>query len=312
MMGRTFLSIVLAGALLAGPAAAADCGMSLAFKQPDEGGAKLRSVWADPGAKGLLFAEGLHVNTDGTRRSYRVDDFWGETDAVNNLCNAMSDACDGLSQEGLKARRIATQNARAAGWPAAQLAATRIAPSIIPFRNGKPCPELPGGFLVSATALHKPPPADACDVATYADSMSAPALVLPKRAASGTLTPFEMRNAKVGDLAVVMSGDGARIAYAVVGDTGPSRELGEGSIALARILLGKDHDPVNYREVRGKPPFVGQGWDVPRSFVLILPGTRNATSPYITRDRIEAEAKAAFATWGGAERLNACRTAYVP
>lgn len=310
-MKRVMLALAAAMALPQ-PGWAADCGMSAAFKQPDNGGAVNRSIWADTPGKALLFAEALHVNTDGTRRSYRVDDFWGQQDAVNNLCNAMSDACAGLSQDQLKNRRLATEAARAAGWPADKLAATKIAASIIPFQNGKPCPELAGGFLVSATALHKQPLTDVCDVASYADAMTVPALVLPKRAAAGTPTGFEARNARVGDLAVVMSGDGARIAYAVVGDQGPARELGEGSIALAGTLLGKAAEPANYREVRGKSPYVGKGWDVPKAFVLILPGTRNAAQPYMTADRIETDAKAAFQAWGGAERLNACRAAYQP
>lgn len=50
--------------------------MAQAFKQPD-GNAKtgFTPVWSDHDAKALFFIEALNVNTDGTRRSYSVDDF---------------------------------------------------------------------------------------------------------------------------------------------------------------------------------------------------------------------------------------------
>jgi hypothetical protein len=292
-----------------GVARAADCAMQPAFKQADDDGKTTTAVWADKTGKGLLFGDALHVNTDGTRRSYRVMDFWGAADAVNNLCNAMSDKCAGMDDAHLKARRIATEQARAHFWPADELKATRIDPQIIPLKDGKPCPELAGGFLVSATALQKSTGA-ACDVATYVDAMVVPAIVIPGRAKHDAPTEFETRNAKVGDLAVVMSGDGSVLTYAVVGDTGPSREIGEGTIALAGRLLGKSAEPANYREVRGKTPYVGKGWDVPKAFVLVLPGSRNGANPYMTVDRIEASATTAFATWGGLERLKACAAIY--
>jgi Fungal chitosanase of glycosyl hydrolase group 75 len=292
---------------LARPAVAADCGMGHAFNQPDDNGSRNVSVWQGGGA--LLFGEALHVNTDGTRRSYNVSDFWGETSAINNLCNAMRDACAGLNQDQLRQRRILTQQARAQGWPANLLAATRISSSIIPFRNGRPCPEV-NGFLVSATALQAPHISDVCDIASYVDSLTTAAVVLPKRAHPNVPTPFESRGARVGDLAVVMSRDGTQIFYAVVGDLGPANELGEGSVALAGRLLGRTQPPANYREIRGRPPYQGQGWDVSRAYVLILPGTRNAGQPYMSQDRIDAAGRHAFEQWGGRERLAACRTAY--
>lgn len=290
--------------LAAGPAQAAECAMSRAFLQPDRnapGGQT--AVWSDPQGSALLFVEGLNVNTDGTRRSYSVDDFWGETRALNNLCNAMSDACAGLSGAGLKARRIATQQAAAAGWPADRLRSTKIAPAIIPFRDGKPCPAV-DGFLVSATALRKPGGGDACDIETYVDALVTPALVIPK-----SPSPFSSR-AKVGDLAVAMTPGGNRPVFAVVGDSGPSRELGEASIALNGRLLGRSALPANYREVRGRGEFAGRGWTVPRAIVLIFPGTRDTANPFMTPQRIDEAAQRRFEQWGGVARLQACAEAY--
>jgi hypothetical protein len=282
---------------------AAECKMNRAFMQPD-GNAKhgQTAVWSDEQSSSLLFIESLNVNTDGTRRSYSVEDFWGEKSALNNLCNAMSDACAGLSKEALKTRRITTQKAHADGWPAAQLQQTKISPAIIPFKGGKPCP-LVDDFLVSATALHKPHIADVCDISNYVDALTTPAMVIPKK------SEFTKR-AKVGDLVVTMVPGANQPVYAVVGDTGPTRELGEGSIALNGKLLGKTSLPTNYLEVRGKGEFKGRGWTVPQAIVLIFPGTRDVANPFMTPERIDEAAKKRFDEWGGVERLNTCAAQY--
>jgi hypothetical protein len=297
-------------ALLAQPGHAVDCGMSPAFQQKD-GNAKggVTEVWADPAAKSLLFIERLNVNTDGTSRSYSVDDFWGERVALNNLCNAMSDGCAGLDVAGLKARRELTQRAAAEGWPAALLAQTKIASSIIPFKDGKPCPAV-NGFLVSATALHKPQVADACDITNYADALLTPAIVLPKNPTKNVLSGFAQRDAKVGDLVVALLRDKPDPVFAVVGDTGPSGELGEGSVALNGRLLGKTEPPVNYLELRGKGAFKGRAWVTPPTLVVVFPGTRNAAAPWMTPERIGAAARSLFEAWGGVERARACSAAY--
>lgn len=285
------------------------CGMTLDFQQPDNNGKTRVAVWRDTAASALLFADTMNINTDGTRRSYSVDDFWGEKQALNNLCNAMSDACDGLSSEQLKQRRIVTQAAKASNWPASQTAATRISPSIIPFRNGKPCPEV-GGYLVSATALHKPKIADPCNIDNYADALTVPAIVLPKRASKKVATPFEAAGAEIGDLVVTMKAGSNSVHYAVVGDKGPARSLGEISVALAGDLLGKTAPPQSYQEIRGRGSFKGKGWVVGRTFTLIFPKTRNSNDPHMTRVRIEQEAAARFKAWGGLNRLKACAAAY--
>lgn len=296
--------------LLAQPGHAVDCGMAAAFKQKDgnaQGG--LTAVWADPAGESLLFIDRLNVNTDGTRRSYSVDDFWGERVALNNLCNAMSDGCAGLDNAALKARRELTQRAAAEGWPVPLLAQTKIAAAIIPFKAGKPCPAV-NGFLVSATALHKPQVADACDITNYADALVTPAIVLPKNPAQGVLSGFAQRGAKVGDLVVALLRDQPEPVFAVVGDTGPAGELGEGSVALNGRLLGKTAEPVNYQELRGKGVFKGKAWVTPPTVVIVFPGTRNTAAPWMTPERIDAAARPLFEKWGGVERARSCSARY--
>jgi hypothetical protein len=296
--------------LFASSANAMECGMAMEFSQPD-GSAKggLTSVWASKDKSALLFVESLAVNTDGTRRSYSVDDFWGEKDALNNLCNAMSDGCKKLSRDDLRERRIATQKAFADGWPSEQLRNTKISASIIPFKSGKPCPAV-DGFLISATSLHRPKITDVCDINNYVDSLVAPAIVIPKNRSETQLSEFALRNAKVGDLVITMVPGASKPVYAVIGDTGPVNELGEGSLALNGKLLGKTKPPANYIEVKGRKQFVGKAWTVPRAIVLIFPGTRDVASPYMTPDRIEESGKRLFESWGGVDRMNACAEEY--
>jgi len=113
----------------------------------------------------------------------------------------------------------------------------------------------------------------------------------------------------IGDLGIAMLPSGEDPVYAVIGDTGPAAELGEGSIALNGKLLGKTAEPQNYYELIGRHPF-GQGWTVARAFVLVFPGTRNNENPYMTGPRIDEAAKKRLEEWGGVTRLTACAKAY--
>jgi hypothetical protein len=282
--------------------------MKPAFQQTDADAAGGKTaVWSDASGSALLFVERLNINTDGTRRSYKVDDFWGDKDALNNLCNAMSDACEGLNDQQKRERRIRTEEAAANGWPKEMLAATRISSSIIPFKGGKPCPTV-DGFLVSSTSLHKAKVSDVCDISNYVDALATPALVVPGKPRLG-VSQFAQRNAKVGDLVVAVRPQQLEPVFGVIGDTGPPNKLGEASVAMNGLLLKKTAPPVNYRELRGKSPFEGKGWAVPATAVLIFPGTRDVKEPFMTVDRIDPAASQKFTQWGGTPRLVACLNA---
>lgn len=279
--------------------------MSLEFKQrdTDESGG-YASVWKDA-AGNLAFIQAYNANTDGTRRSYSVSDFWGERSAVNNLCNAMSDACAGLSSSQLRERRMVTQLAASEGWPRDKLAATKIDAGIIPMPNGKPCPEV-DGYLVSATALHKPNPTNLCNISNYVDALAVPAIVIPKKPKMGQ-SEFATRGVAVGDLVAAVRLTGDLAVLGVVGDQGPPDKLGEASLAMNGALLGKNAPPENFLEVRGKTPkYAGKGWVAPPTFTLIFAGSRDRAQPYMTVERINPVARKRFDDWGGLERANAC------
>lgn len=300
------ISIACAISLTAHAQVPAACDMSLAFKQSDDNAAGGKTaVWVDSNKSALMFVEKLNVNTDGTKRSYSVGDFWGKDNALNNLCNAMEDKCKGLDTQGLMQRRVLTQKAAAADWPKELLAQTRISSSIIAFKNEKPCPAV-DGFLVSATALHVKKIVDKCDIASYVDALATPALVIPKRPKAG-VSEFAQRGARVGDLVVAMRPGSTTPVFAVVGDSGPANSLGEASLAMNGLLLNKTAAPKNYMEVRGKDPFKSaDAWVAPPTAVLIFPGTRDLEQPYMTPDRIEVATRPLFEKWGGVARLSAC------
>lgn len=316
---NTALLPLLSLSLLSAQVSDNQCAMKFGFAQRDgkfklkDGTSRPRhtAVWLDD-QNAMLFADSMNVNTDGTLRSYSVDDYWGEKTALNNLCNASSDKCSGMTSDQKRARRLATQKAKADGWPIAAIPALKIDPQIIPFKeDGRPCDEV-DGYLVSATALIKPGIDNRCDVNRYIDSQHLQAVVLPRGPRPDPKKPrnksaFQLRGAEIGDLAVVMSGDGTVLTFAVVGDVGPASELGEGTIALAKTLLRKDALPLNYREVRGD---TGQRWIPGKTFTLIFPKSRDAKNPYVDQTRIDADAQKLFEAWGGVARLKDCASIY--
>lgn len=282
------------------------CAMSHAFDQPDvDAPGGKTSVWKDEQGN-LMFVQPLQINTDGTRRSYNVDDFWGTERALNNLCNAMNDLCAGLDKPGMQSRRELTQRAHKEKWPKDLLAQTKLNPNIIPMPGGKPCESI-DGYLVSATALRKPHVSNECDLTNYVDALTVPALVIPQNPKGG-VSEFAKRDIKVGELVVAMSGQ--RTVRGVIGDTGPARKLGEATLAMNGQLLGKTEEPKNYNQVRGRKPYQGQGWSVPSAFVLIFAGSRDDTNPYMTTERIDPEVDRRFSQWGGTARAQACTDQY--
>jgi hypothetical protein len=185
---------------------------------------------------------------------------------------------------------------------------TRLSPHIIPMPGGKPCAPV-DGYLVSATALHAKVVTNPCALESYVDSLTTPAIVIPK---SSTANPsqFKQRGVTVGDLVTAVSLDGALAVHGVVGDTCPVNKLGEASIAMNGKLLKRSGLPGNYREVRGKDEYKGKGWSAPQTFILIYARSKDIDDPYMTVDRIDPAAADRFSAWGGVERAQACIAEY--
>jgi hypothetical protein len=278
-------------------AAAEGCGFKLAFERPDEGGSETMKVYegaphpALGGKRPLAFISELKVNTDGTRVSYKVDDPHAEAGAINDIINAL---VPGRTVEEFEA-------VAKAGWPSRETWKV-VSPNIIEkdARTGKPCVD-PEGYLVSMTADFAVEDAwdrwGDCDQSKWLDALTIPAIVLPVGR-----TGFSARGAKIRSPAVVMTLDGpSRLAFGVVGDLGPPKELGEASVAMNAILNGlpPEDRPRTYQDAVDR--FQG-----PRSVVLVFPGKANRPKDPITPETAGAFAQARFEAWGGAERLRAC------
>lgn len=289
----------------------ADCTMKLAFTAIDANVPGGRApVWGktpDTSRGPVLFAAPLNVNTDGTSRSYFVDDPGGEDFALNRICNAMAGFCQGMSRANRQTRFARLRKARERDWPADLLSETLFSLDVIPRRaDGRVCSELEMAgrrFLVPSTALLNPWVSDECSSVRYIDALSVPTLVL-QRGPNGLTS----RGVRVGDEIVAWRPGLDAPVYAVVGDTGPPDRLGEGSIALNGQLLRRTGEPVNYDQVV-------RNYVVPRTHVLVFPGSHDASQPRITVERVAEGARDRFTAWGGGSetaafaRLRTCAAA---
>ena len=178
--------------------------------------------------------------------------------------------------------------------------------NIIPKdREGYPCRYGPGdglrnGYFISATTLENNTPhrGDGCAPHRYLDAERVPFIVLPKGG---------FGRVQVGDIAIVWRKD--KLVYAVVGDGGPATKLGEGSIALNAMLLGKYGEPFLNMKATWSLDIDSGG---PVS-ILVLGGTHRSLRGDYSPANVETVARQEFAQWGGRgdplRRFEACRAA---
>jgi hypothetical protein len=152
--------------------------------------------------------------------------------------------------------------------------------------NGKPHIQGPNdpapGFFVSMTSLEDKTK-DVTDPRRYVNSEEIPYIVLPPiLIGSG--------KAKLGDFAVVVNKKSGKSSFAMLADIGPKKNLGEGSIALAKAL-----------DVKKDPKKGGAVVDL---FYLVFPGSGNGKPRSL--EEINNAGAPLFAEWGGMEQVNAC------
>jgi hypothetical protein len=204
----------------------------------------------------IVFQTKLRVNTDGSPLSYHPQDPRGRDKALNNICNAIVVKRDGS---------------------AANLCFTRFGEAISVFErfrdsnfqtvpagfritwqnvlatvkeNGKdvPCVFQSGdfkGYFGSLTALKNGLTSGQgeCEINNQVNPMTVPALVLV-----GGANVVKDFGAKVGDLLVAFNPKTRLFSSAIIGDTGPRDNLGEGSVLLNMRLLGTTTAPTNKTE----------------------------------------------------------------
>lgn len=281
------------------------CPLQQAFTQPDEGGAVSVKVFragsggAIDGVRPLFFkVPNLKVNTDGTRISYKADDPRGQNGAINNIRNAYNNSARPVSD--FEAIRDANWLPRSRVWQV--LSDSIIEKDARPGREGLPCMD-DKGFLVSMTAdtavaggFNR---VGDCDQSKWIDAATVPALVIPQSSQFGTL------GVKKRSVVVAMTTAAPRrVVLGIVGDAGPSKELGEASVAMNGQLNGLASGalPANRQDAIAR-------FQAPSVIVMVLPGNANVSPRPVTAASVEAFAKSRFDAWGGKARLEACLAA---
>ncbi|KQU08041.1 glycoside hydrolase family 75 protein [Rhizobium sp. Leaf453] len=305
-------------ALNATPALTADlCKMALIDTHIDDQKTKIYS--SEHKVRSLYYSADMAVNTDGTPRSYHPGD--PEADkglAFNNIANAISELYDahgdritcGDKAEDRKGACFDTfistfEDARNSKYNPVGHAVIKTE-NMIPWRHdanlGRDVPCLNTvkpfeGYFISQTSLSVDTKKGLCDQSRYLDSLKYNAVVLPKRVnwrAGGVKTDG-------GDLVVVRDLESGKIAYAINGDRGPVKGIGEGTIALTSFLSGISiKGTETYAEIKKLHRDRVQYITFPADDI------RPKTDNKFTQDDIDREGAKLFEEWGGVERLDAC------
>lgn len=204
----------------------------------------------------ILFQTNLRVNTDGSPLSYHPQDPRGREKALNNVCNAIV-VKKGISGTNLCFTSFSEaigvfERFRESSYRAVPRGYTITWENVLSTvkDNGKsvPCVFKSGnykGYFGSLTALKNDLTGDKgeCEINNQVNPMTVPALVLV-----GGQNVVKDFGAKVGDLLVAYNPKTRLVSSAIIGDTGPKDNLGEGSIILNMKLLGTTVPPANKAE----------------------------------------------------------------
>lgn len=244
------------------------------------------SIFRDQPTKALIFSSQMQVNTDGAPDSYHPDDI-----GITHICNGVSVGTNCV----WKANCLADFNkAKAEGFNG---------PTKICFfamateRNGKPIIQGSNdpkpGYFVSTTALQQPG-VDRTTPQAQLDSNHIPFIVIPRHWQQEA-TP----GVKLGDFAVVLRKSSGQMSSAIVGDLGPKRKLGEGSVALHQAL---GNDPFRMRFGKRRAWQGIGGRDV---MYVVFPNSAKS-GVQITKELIAQEGAQLLEKFGGKDKLLAC------
>jgi hypothetical protein len=243
----------------------------------------------------ILFQTTLRVNTDGSPLSYHPHDLRGRDKALNNICNAIV-----VKRAGSDANLCLTEFGAAIGVfekfrdtkyqtvpDGFRITWANVLATARSEGRDVPCVFTSGpfqGYFGSLTALQNGLTGDKgeCDVNDQVNPISVPALVLV-----GGNNVVKEFGARVGDLVVAFNPKTLRVSSAIIGDTGPRDNLGEGSVLLNMRLLGATVPPANKAEA------FTLSIENAQILVAIIPASRafREVKPY-TAENIEARVRA--------------------
>jgi hypothetical protein len=242
----------------------------------------------------ILFQTNLRVNTDGSPLSYHPEDPRGRTKALNNICNGIAvrrvgsnaNLCFTAFGEAIRVFEKFRDSDFQTVPPGFRINWKNVLATV--QENGKdvPCVFKSGefkGYSGSLTALKNGLTTNKgeCEINDQVNPMTVPALVL-----AGGQNPVKAFGAQVGDLLIAFNPRTQHFTAAIIGDTGPEDNLGEGSVSLNMKLLGTTTPPTNKEET------FRLSIENAKVLIAIIPGSRlfNVAKPY-TAENIEQRLK---------------------
>lgn len=287
------------------------CDFQPVFTRSDEEGAETvkvyeaKAITLSNGKRPLLFITSLKVNTDGTKISYHQDDPTGRRCAtnpsavpcaINDIRNAYVDKSKPVSD---------FISIRDAGYPSSKTWQV-LNSSIIEksASTNKPCISS-DGYLVSMTADVAVSGGWSrvgdCDQAKWIDALTSPAIVLPKPTSS---IPSQFLSFGIGKRSLVVGlakSPSHRNVFGIVGDYGPTNEIGEANIAFNRALNGlSNNDQPKHRQDAINRFQAGT------TAILLFPGSEFVLARPISGARIAAAGANAIAQFGDTNKLVNC------
>lgn len=280
-------SQALCGSLLfvASTLAAAECTL---VKQQTFVHAEIGSVnvFRDAGSGAIAFASQMQVNTDGAPDSYHPDDI-----GITHICNGVSVGPNCTWKAACLPEFRQAKAEKFLGPTKICFFAMATDAHGVPVIQGSADPK--PGYFVSTTALHQPG-ANVRTPHAQLDSNSVPFAVIP-----GTWQKSGQPGPRLGDVGVAWRRSTGKLAYFVVGDTGPKNKLGEGSVALHQAL-GNDPFVMRYGVRRARQGIGG------RDVVYVLFPQSAQAGQTFDAPSIERMAADRFQAFGGVERLKEC------
>ena len=272
------------------------CGLPDSFIHKTKYDGNRKVLW-NPDA--MVFRSNYAVNTDGAPNSYHPDDPKGNKGlAINTICNgANAYTAAGEKLNYSKCGRLVKvfERVRQDGWQAHPTRRMEFYGVASKPGSGKRVPCINddpawAGYFVSQTRLAVDPALGSCAQETYLNALTQPFLIVPRA------STFTQAGVGQGDLAVSYHVPSGRIVFGMIGDLGPNWGLGEGSVYTNKQLRGVAHLPKTKLETYGYGA---------KDVVTVFLPNENYGGPY-TAAGIDAAARAAFARFGGLDRLKAC------
>lgn len=263
----------------------------------------------------IFYKTDLALNTDGSPTSYHPFDLRADSIANNLILNAVSvyrnsdsfcisipskDKKDysapfrsnvtktikDFTKDELRAMRIKSyqvfEGFRDSDYTKVEPGYTLIWKNVLVEKSdGKPCifQKSPyKGFFASKTAVTNGQIADKgeCDCKFYLDAKEVPAMVLPK--GDNALNKFE---AAPEDLVIAYHLRTQKLVYAIIGDTGPTSNLGEGNILMNKRLKNVTSYP-SYRPAINKALVIGDS-----VLITIIPNSKKGSIKPFTEENIK-------------------------